>query len=229
MAKLKDKLYNRVIEGKLQLESGDDITKAVEESLKDSDLNVKSINAKGGAISGPLAVTGNSAIGGDLDVNGDARVKTLSQSQANWSLNLSEVEPTIPSGFSATNIFARLQVINQELELVLSFTITNNGESTASPANIQFGEHILPEAIGAKLIDIKGNNLNTTESGYCPIAGAVCTIGTSGVSSSTFSKVGGVLNVIHRGTKLFIAVYDLPNIGAGASMVFSGRIQLTLL
>ena len=163
MAKLIDKLMNRVIKGKLTIESGDDVSDA---DLSEVDLHVKSINAKGGAISGPLAVTGNTAIGGALDVNGDSRAKTLSQSEANFEDNNAF---TFPTGFENITGYKALKLINGVLWIILSISFTT-GESYTEGATPLFYVDI-PESLRDKIFDVNGKNMNdsnpSTADIYC--------------------------------------------------------------
>ena len=59
-------------------------------------------------------------------VGKNIKVKTIEQTEPNWTLDLSEVSIVFPSGFTGTNIFSRLQKINGELEIVFTFSIRLN-------------------------------------------------------------------------------------------------------
>lgn len=159
----------------------------------------------------------------------DITAKTLKQSHANWSYDLSAVELESPTGFTTSNIFSRLQVVNQELEVICTFSITNTGGTTATPNNVLLGEFDIPEDIGSKIIDVLGNPL-TTSVGIVAIAGACMVNNPSAPSGTTaFAARYGTLNLSHKGTKLFVGVYGLQGIAAGATHTYSGRIQLTLI
>ena len=171
---------------------------------------------------------GSIEIDGDLDVSGDVKVKTLEQQEANWNYDLSDVQLSVGTGFSAQNIFSRVQVINKELEIIFTFSVTNEGETTATPSNVQIGNVTIPEEIGEKLIDVAGHDL--TEAGTMMAIAGSRMVNNPSASPSVFNGQFGVLNISHNGeNKLFIAAYGLQGIGAGATHTYSGRIQLTLL
>lgn len=157
MAKLFDKLMNRVIKGKLKLESDDDIS-----SLKEVDLHVKSINAKGGAISGSLAVTDNMAVGGDLDVNKDVRSKTLKQSEANWELEFTATPPS--EDFSYVGGYQALKQVNGELHLIYVACFKNISDSAKTfqfqYPYIDFDLSEMPLELRQKIYDMAGKTLD---------------------------------------------------------------------
>lgn len=160
--------------------------------------------------------------------NEDVIVKTVEQTNPNWTLDLSNVQITFPSGFTGTNIFSRIQKINGELEIIFTFSITNNGDTTATPSNVQLGSFNIPSEIGSKIIDIGGDDLTKSiASEYVAIAGSRAVNSTN---TSVFGGNYGILSLSHNGAnKLFIAMYFLQAIAAGATHYYSARIQLTLL
>lgn len=194
------------------------------------DFEADGITSKGIANTGALANIGDVAISGDLDASGDLTAGTLKPLAPNWSIDLSDVVLSVPSGFSATNIFSRLQVIGGELEIIFTFSITNEGEASATPANVQLGTFSLPNEIAEKIIDVKGNPLNVSVPSLVAIAGArALNTPYPPESATTFAGQYGALSLSHAGTQLFIACYGLQTIGAGGTHTYSARIQLTLL
>lgn len=161
----------------------------------------------------------------------DLKVKTIEQSKANWSIDLSEVNPTAPGDFSAENIFSRLQVINKELEVIFTFKITNTGTANATPTYVQLGIFDIPEEIGAHIFDIEGNDL-TTPTSEKAIAGSAL-VNTTIAGSPThnvFTQRNGTLSLAHNGqNKMRIACYSLSSMPSGSETVYSGRIQLALI
>ena len=168
MAKLLDTLMNRVIKGKLTLEKGDDVSSVISElisALEDIDLQVKSINAKGGAISGSLAVTGNTAIGGDLDVNKDVRAKTLSQSQANYSFQF-DLNASDTTNFERVSQYTRIEVVNGELHIIgLAKFHNTDTESAHNFTLLEFLISNIPDEIAEKIYGDSGNNIKTANAG----------------------------------------------------------------
>ena len=173
-----------------------------------------------------LGVTGN------VEVEGGLVAKTLEQEEANWSYDLSDVNPTASGDFTVENVFSRLQVINKELEVIFSFKITNSGEASATPANVQLGIFDIPEEIGRHIIDVEGNNLTETPTSEKAIAGsALCNTGIAvGSTHNVFTQRNGALSISHQSAnKMRIACYSLSSMSAGSETVYSGRIQLTLI
>ena len=160
----------------------------------------------------------------------DIKAKTLEQTHPNWAYDVSSIEPVAPTGFTATNIFSRLQIINQELEIIFSFSVTNTTEATSSPANIQLGDITIPEEIAERIIDAKGDKVSVNSS-LVAVAGTRMVSSTSTPENTTvFSAQNGILNISHSGENIIlIAGYSLGAIAAGATHTYSGRIQLTLL
>ena len=160
--------------------------------------------------------------------NEDVVARTLEQTNPNWSLDLSNVQIVFPSGFTGTNIFSRLQKINGELEIIFTFSITNNGDTTATPTNVQLGTFNIPHEIGSRIIDINGDDLTkSTTSEYVAIAGSHAV---NNNNKNVFSGNYGILSLSHKGAnKLFIAMYFLQAIASGSTHYYSGRIQLTLI
>lgn len=160
----------------------------------------------------------------------DIVVKTLEQTEANWTKDLNSLTLYSPTGFSVQNLFCRLQKINQELEVIFTFSITNTGASSAAPANIQCDNISIPQEIGSKIFDVLGKNL--TESGsLTAIAGTpMVAYNDTPANSPVFNVSKAVLSLSHNGANnLFVAMYGFGAIAAGATATYSGRIQLTLL
>ena len=123
---------------------------------------------------------------------GAVKAQTLEQTNPNWSL---AVEPVLPAaaiakGFTITNIYNRLLVINNVLFLVMINKINNPTASAIALDNtdsIQF-EAIFPESIGEKIYDISGKKVSESGSDNIDLnysAGAIQT----GVGYSNFRLI----------------------------------------
>ena len=158
----------------------------------------------------------------------DLKVKTIEQSEANWSADLSSVIfDFAPSSLVCSNIFSRLQKINGELEIIMTFSVNNPTESAITPTYVSLGSFSIPQDIGIKIIDILGSRL--IDSGeMTSIAGSRMVVGYD--TTSVFNSQNGVLSISHNGAnKMFICAYGMSSVPAGSTHYYSGRIQLTLL
>lgn len=88
--------------------------------------------------------------------NKDVVAKTLKQTQANYSLDLSSFTPdNIPSGITYTLVYGRIEEINGILYIVWLFSLENTTESSITHANCGI-DITLDEEIAEKIIDISG-------------------------------------------------------------------------
>lgn len=223
MAKLFDKLMNRVIKGKLTIESGDDVSNA---DLSEVDLHVKSINAKGGAISGPLAVTGNSAIGGDLDVNGDLRAKTLKQIEANYSVNFTISSPD-EEHFEISGVpYCKIEAVNGEMHIIGSIKFHNKDTETAQTFTLsRVDVYNLPVEISSKIIDVDGISVNGTGSNANIRVFPVCTASSprgQEIHAGLLHNVGEVAN----GMRLYLNISQSMNPNTNITISFEINLSL---
>ena len=93
--------------------------------------------------------------------NTDVKVKTIEQSEANWTLPITSFGTF--AGLTANVIFGRVQKLNQELEIVILVSYTNETESNVTAYGTSFLPIELPEAIASKIYDCDGKN--ATENG----------------------------------------------------------------
>ena len=87
--------------------------------------------------------------------NADVVVKTLTQAQANWSVDFGDSMVGLPTGITYAKIYNRFEVIGNILYLVLTYSLENTTASDVSTGNLSI-DVTLPEEIAEKLIDISG-------------------------------------------------------------------------
>ena len=178
-----------------------------------------------------IAMLVQTAISSGLLSDIDVKAKTLEQKEANWALSLESLNLYAPEGFTATNLFCRLQKVNQELEIIFTFSITNTTESSATPANIQCDFIDLPSEIAEKIIDVNGKKLTEDTASLSAIAATpLISYPATPANTDAFINLKGVMSLSHTPNKnLYIGMYGLPEIAGGGTATFTGRIQLTLL
>lgn len=90
----------------------------------------------------------------------DVKVKTLEQSEPNWSLDI-ETFVNITGG-TATPIFCRIQQINQELHFIFLGKIENTSGSTIQAYQTTDLDIELPQEIAEKIYDYQGYKASET-------------------------------------------------------------------
>lgn len=163
--------------------------------------------------------------------NQDLKVKTLEQSEANWSLpiesfgKLGSLDPTIA--------FARIQKVNQELEIVVSVSYANETESTVSAYATDSSVIELPSEIANKIYDCNGVKVseNTSSAIYIASSSAYA----SKTKSTDMSKLTGAPRLflfnVNQNNKMNIifASNSAIQVDAGGTTIIEGRIQLALI
>ena len=162
--------------------------------------------------------------------NSDLEVKTIEQSEPNWTLPI-ETFGTF-AGLTADIAFARIQKLNQELEIVISVSYTNATEDekaayTTAPIAIE-----LPEDIAKKIFDCNGNDLTIDGNGtYIASVSAWASRGkTTDMSKATgaprlFLVNGSDANKI----EILFASATQMRAYAGETLIIEARIQLALI
>lgn len=148
-----------------------------ENDLGDVDLNVASINAKGMAITGAGAITGNLAVGGAITG------KSIIENMSGYSF-----ENLLPTGYVASNIYAGAVKNGNKLTLVLALNLTKNSEATDS--NPLIGRFTIPSSIGSKIYPSISDSIVDTQQirAY--------------VSAGSFISVNGYVTKSNDNTKL---------------------------
>lgn len=162
-------------------------------------------------------------------VNKDIKVKTIEQSEANYSLDFGSKEMLdLSSGITYNPIYARLEQIGNVLYIVNVFELENTTESTLTIGNARI-KVSLPKSIGNKIYDVNGHTLSQAEITSIAISGDVGLKGDQSYPSDLNRKV---FNVVLKHTdedEMTIAFYELSNINAGQTQLCSFRTFLTLL
>ena len=116
-------------------------------------------------------------------VNQDVKVKTIEQSEPNWSANDIFDELNTPEGLTYEKIYGRFEEINGVLYIVHCFKLTNATESALAFNPLKY--IVLPEKIAKKIIDLDGKSVHVTGSS----ANICSTIGLYGTGTELFSQL----------------------------------------
>ena len=163
-------------------------------------------------------------------VNADVKVKTIEQSEPNWSISFEPEMSTsaVAKGLTITNIYNRLQVINNILYIVMVNKVLNETGSAisyGSPDGVS-GEITLPEEIADKIYDINGKKLSETGTGSVDISS-----NPNGIQTGV-GYAPQRMSLTHNGVnKLKITLEPSPSLSITASNSVStfGRTFLTLI
>lgn len=159
----------------------------------------------------------------------DVKVKTIEQSEPNWSLDFASA---VPSVLDDTNnqyipIYCRFEVLNNILYIVWNFKIKNLREYDA-PLNWLRIRFILPEDIADKIYDIDGHKVS--ESGHAnPITSDMLFYGSTSYPASIGAR-NTTFNLTHTSTanELEISCYIGEDLKSGVDTSFTARTFLTL-
>ena len=161
----------------------------------------------------------------------DLYVKTLKQSQANYSADI-ETFPNITNGTSAV-IFCRVQQLNQELHIVFIGTITNNTESAISSYGTTTVNIELPSEIANRIYDLTGHTVHDTVADDYGISGNFAFVSKSNkLSLSTANNNARFIvqnTPIANRMSVSFGSGTAFSLNAGDVMYFEGRVSLDLL
>lgn len=159
----------------------------------------------------------------------DLVVKTIEQTQANYSADFSSQEILdLNTGITYNPIYARLEQIGNVLYIVNVFELENTTQSTLTIGNARI-KVSLPKSIGDKIYDVNGHTLSQDELYSVPISADV---GLKGDQSYPLDLNRKVFNVVLKHTdedELTLCFFELTSINAGQTQLCSFRTFLTLL
>ena len=164
----------------------------------------------------------------------DLKAKTLEQSQANWSADITQF-PNFTGG-TASVIFGRIQKINQELHIVMLGKIENATENSIGDYTTTFIEVELPEEIASKIYDVKGQPLSQSIESNCRVSYSYCSASRSDYSDMSKYLNDVTMNLWHSsGTnqknilRIMFQRNSTISIPAGETMYFESRVSLDLI
>lgn len=166
---------------------------------------------------------------GKLDFSDvDLKVKTIKQSQPNWSLDISEIPlDGLPEGIEYSPIYARLEQVGNLLYIVWCYTLENKTEEAITVGNPDM-TITLPENIAEKIFDFAGNSAK--ESSNSPISADVAFRGDNSYPNSLNRVVANyTLNNLTQANKIKLYVFGWTSINAGVKQIACFRTFLTLL
>lgn len=103
--------------------------------------------------------------------NKEVKVKTIEQSEPNWSGNFDSVAPQgLNAGITYTSVYSRLEKIGNVLYVVNCFKLKNNTAENLYPGNFNLTIENIDESVSSKIIDLNGKPLNETGVGGAPIS-----------------------------------------------------------
>ena len=107
---------------------------------------------------------------GDLDFSAINFVaKTLSQSNVNWSNTFGFSNYY---GLTITEIYCKLQVINNRLDIIVNFSAKNETANDITTKYIASGVAVLNSAIASKVIDFNGDDATETPASPVVVCGS---------------------------------------------------------
>lgn len=157
--------------------------------------------------------------------------KTLQQKEANWTLPITSFP--VMGGLTAEVAFARVQQLNQELEIIISVKYSN---ATASNVTAYGSDDLnvnLPEELASKIYDCAGVSVKETSSNNVYIASSSAYASRS--NGKDASQITGAprLMLFNTSTANRLHVrFSSPTaitIPANGYVIVEGRIQLTLI
>ena len=164
--------------------------------------------------------------------NQDVKVKTIEQSEANWSIDLSEISMAgLDESLEYTPIYERIEKIGNCLFIVATFKIKNPTESTIGIGNVSLSVNIDKEEIASKIIDFGGKALNETAPAY-EQRQISADVGFKGDNSYDYALNRTLFKIVmaHPSQNVLqLTFYDLGNIDASKEFNCSVRTFLTLL
>lgn len=166
---------------------------------------------------------------GELDFSDvDLKVKTVEQSQPNFSANLSFSS----NFFQVTNIYNKFIVINGVAYVICSTKLTNNTEESATAYFIASSGLNVSTAIAEKLIDADGDNATVSKELRCIIASHDVQVfdGYTGLAPTPTGGTNVSLNLTNEtGTNnLAVIISGQITIPAGETRLLMSRMPLTL-
>ena len=169
------------------------------------------------------------AISGGLLSDIDVKAKTLEQNTANWNLPITTFGKF--GTLDAEVLFARVQKINQELEIVVSLKYTNNTESSISAYNVSKALD-LPDEIAEKIIDFVGNSVKASSTGVYIASSSAWASKRSTPNTAYVTGAPRLILSNESGAGKMAILLASPSsmvLPAGESLYIEGRIQLTLI
>ena len=190
-------------------------------------------------VGGDVVVDADLVVDGDLSVediqaSGDVVAKTLEQTQANWSFELTS--SYLNNGLTGTDmtiLYCRLEQIGNILYLVLNLKYENNTESAISGYSILSANGIeLPTEIANKLYDVDNENVLVAKTAETQIASfpVIWTKYKTLTSIGAQTLFGSINNfTVAKQVRVSIISSSSFSIGAGEVRYITGRLFLTLI
>lgn len=162
-------------------------------------------------------------------VNEDIKVKTIEQSEPNYSADFSSKEMLdLNTGIEYNPIYARLEQIGNVLYIVNVFELENTTESTLNIGNTRL-KVSLPKSIGDKIIDVNGHALSEVEITSTAISADIGLKGDQYYPGDLNRKIFNVTLNHTAKDELTISFFELGSINGGQTQLCSFRTFLTLL
>ena len=163
----------------------------------------------------------------------DVSVKTIEQTNANWSADMSFSPGTLPSDVSYTAGFSKAIKINGEIHFIFHCKLTNSGGSSQTVFYLGAANILLPQAISEKIYDMEGNTVHEhVDSNVLITAGKATVCSSLSAISSAFGEINFGLfhsnNLIDR-LSFQVALSTGLAIPAGETRYISARVCLTLV
>ena len=176
------------------------------------------------------------SIGKEIDFQDvDLKVKTIEQSESNWSQEITEFPNSTDPSTTSEVIYCRANRINGELHIVMLGKITN---PTASDISIYGTLSIaidLPKEIAEKIYDVQGKKASETSSGLIRISATHAVAFRNNETGYNMSNSSDrVLMFLVNGTlanRIYIS-FGSPSpitLATGKDTYFEGRVSLDLL
>lgn len=163
--------------------------------------------------------------------NQSITVRTLEQTEANWSNPISSFGKL--SNLVPIVNFARIQKLNQELEIVVSVKYTNETQSNIAAYSTDGFEIELPQEIANKIYDCNGVSAKESLTSETYIAS--CSAYASKSTGTDASKITGSPRLLLtngiRANRIVIRFSSTAQIivEPNGYTIIEGRIQLTLI
>lgn len=233
MAKLQDKLMNRVIEGELTLDSAEQEGIVNPDNVKKA-INGQDITPKKITASGDISTTEDLEVGGDAEISGDVSVKTIEQSQANNTITM-EINPDAGVSFTLSPIYNRFIKVNSELDVIVNLAIKNDTSGAVSLTKVGVAITALPENIAEKIVDCLGHTVKESGVAQSIIASCQATVFSNSyitfaiASSAVFGKIILTNHATANACQVYIVLDSSLTIPANSTYILTGRMSLSLL
>lgn len=159
----------------------------------------------------------------------DVSVKTISQTQPNASVSISEAVVDLPTGLEFSITYGKFEEINNVAYLVLIFNFINNTDATITVGNSNYITFDIPEEIASRILDKNGVALNSAGASQVGISADYA----FNDNTSNMFYTSKVVNVARNATgtknKMTLQVRDASNVSAGKTHQYVFRTFFTLI